>query len=270
MMGRIAHSVLRLGLLAAAFTSAAAGVELKPETVAAFDRYIRQAEPDIRLRIASGDGFLFATPPERRSSLRAGIVLAVSRNAHRALRVKSGLIHDWVGAVFIPGVSVASVISLVQDYDHHSRYYGPEVVASKLLERNGNDFRVYLRLLKKKVLTVVLDTEHAVHYVQLSETRWWSSSRSTRISELRDPGTKSERRLPPDTGQGFLWRLNSYWTFQERDGGTYVECEAISLTRDAPRALKLLIDPIVRELPYDSLLDTLKETRAAALRTARN
>jgi len=112
---------------------------------------------------------------------------------------------------------------------------------------------------------VVLDTEHAVHYQRRDETRWWSRSRSVRIAEVQDPGTPSEKTLPPDTGRGYLWRLNSYWTFQELDGGVYVEIEAISLTRDVPRGLRWLVDPIVRTLPRESLADTLRATRIGAL-----
>ncbi len=266
MAARIGRLGVRLGFLAGALAAAAFGVELRKVTLDAFDRYVRQAEAGIELQVGRSDGFLFANSPERRATLRAGNILTESRIQPRGRRVPSGLIHDWVGAVFIPRVSVRSVIDLVQAYDRHQEFYKPEVVRSRLLSRDGDDFRVALRLLKKKVLTVVLDTEHAVHYQQRDETRWWSRSRSTRIVEVRSPGTPSERLLPPDTGRGFLWRLNSYWTFQELDGGTYVECEAISLTRDVPRGSSLIINPIVRDLPSESLRNTLRSTRAAASR----
>jgi hypothetical protein len=185
------------------------------------------------------------------------------------LRVASGLVHDWAGAVFIPGATVRTVLEFVQAYDRHKDFYQPEVIGSRLLSRDGNDFRVALRLLKKKVLTVVLDTEHAIRYMRRDDTRWWSRSRSTRIAQVEDAGTPSERTLPADTGSGFLWRLNSYWTFHEADGGTYVECEAISLTRDVPRALRLVIEPIIRTLPSESLANTLRATRAGISRIDR-
>jgi hypothetical protein len=137
------------------------------------------------------------------------------------------------------------------------------VVDSRLLSHQGNDFRVRLRLLKRKVLTVVLDTEHDIRYHRRDENRWWSRSRSTRIAEVENPGKPDERILRPGTGGGYLWSLNTYWTFQERDGGVYVECEAISLTRDVPRGLAWLIDPIIRSLPRESLVNTLRSTRAA-------
>ena len=58
-------------------------------------------------------------------------------------------------------------------------------------------------------------------------------------------------------------RLDSYWRFQEKDGGVYVECRAISLTRDVPKGLGWIIEPIVRQLPGQSLTNTLTATRQA-------
>ena len=71
--------------------------------------------------------------------------------------------------------------------------------------------------------------------------------------------------LAPDTGSGFLWRLYSYWRFHERDGGAYVECRAISLTRDVPTGLGWIIEPIIQKLPKESLIHTLNATRHALL-----
>jgi hypothetical protein len=102
-----------------------------------------------------------------------------------------------------------------------------------------------------------------VHYSSLEDTRWFCRSYTTRIAEVEDAGKPSEKALPPDTGYGFLWRLDSYWRFQERDGGVYVECRAISLTRDVPKGLGWIIEPIVRQLPKQSLTETLTATRQA-------
>jgi hypothetical protein len=136
-------------------------------------------------------------------------------------------------------------------------------MSSKLLAHNGNDFRVYMRLLKKKVITVVLDTEHDVHYFQVGPGKWRSISRTTKVSEVKSAGKPDERALAPGTGEGFLWKLTTFWRFEERDGGTWVECEAVSLTRDVPAGLGWLIKPIIRDLPKESLENTLRETREA-------
>ena len=178
--------------------------------------------------------------------------------------VPGGLIHDWVGSIFIPGVTLERTLAMVQDYDHHKDVYKPEVIDSRLLSHDGNDFHIYLRLLKKKVITVVLSTEHDVKYTPVDKTTNGVVCRAPpRSPRSRRPGKTDEREKPPGTGEGFLWRLNSYWRFEERDGGVWLECEAISLTRDVPTGLGWLIEPIIRDLPKESLANTLRSTRAA-------
>ena len=176
------------------------------------------------------------------------------------------LIHHWVGTVFIPGASLRQALALVQDYDHHSEYYKPRVEKSKIVERSGDDLKVYFRLVQKKIITVVLDTEYSVHNHQLDATRAFSDSYSTRITEIEHPGEASEQAMPPGNDDGFLWRLNSYWRFSEANHGVYIQCEAISLTRDIPTGLNWLIAPFIESIPKESLEFTLQSTRNAVLR----
>jgi hypothetical protein len=126
-------------------------------------------------------------------------------------------------------------------------------------------FEISLRLLKKKIITVVLDTDHDVRYSAVEAKRWFCRSYTTRIAEVEDAGTEKERVLQPDTGYGFLWRLYSYWKFDEKKtgDGVHIECRAISLTRDIPLGLGWIIEPIVRKLPQESLVHTLECTRKA-------
>jgi hypothetical protein len=247
-------------LLAAAGPQCVLAAELKPQTVAAFDRYIQQAEQ----RMDARKSFLWAGESAARARrVRQGEMLVEPASGTAETPVIGGLVHDWVGAVFIPGATLEKTLAAGQDYNRHKDIYRPEVMDSRMLAHTGNDFRIYLRLLKKKVVTVVLDTEHEAHYEPVDGTRWRSRSRSTRIAEVKNAGQSNERVLPPGTGAGYLWRLNSYWRFEERDGGTWVECEAISLTRDVPTGLGWLIEPIIRSLAKDSLASTLWETRAS-------
>lgn len=180
-------------------------------------------------------------------------------------RVPEGLIHDWIGAVLVPDRTLQQALSTVQDYKNHCKTYEPEVLESSIVSRSGNHFHVYLRLRKKKIITVVLDTYHDAHYSRPGPKRALCHSRSTQILEVQDPGTPKETKLPADTGHGFLWRLYSYWRFEEKYGGVVVECRAISLTRDVPMALAWIINPIVRKLPKESLLNTLSATRDALI-----
>jgi hypothetical protein len=249
-------------LLAVALLAAvpALSAQLKPETLAAFDRYVRQAEQ----RLDEHKGRLWVDEsPNRARRIERSEVVVEPLNPKPLTNVPGGLIHDWVGGIFLPGVGLDRTLALVRDYDRHKQYFKPEVADSRILEHDGDHYLVYLRLLKKQIITVVLDTEHDVRYERLDESRWQSVSRSTKIAEVENPGKRDERERPPGTGEGFLWRLNSYWRFQERGGGTWVECEAISLTRDIPAGLGWLIEPIIRSLPRDSVANTLRELKAA-------
>ncbi len=172
-----------------------------------------------------------------------------------------GLIHHWEGAVFIPGVTVGEVVAFVQNYDQHKKVYAPEVTDSKTLRHDGNQFHIRLRLLKKKVLTVVLETEHDVQYKPVSPTRWESASHTTKVTEVEKAGTASEKEQPPGTGHGFVWRLDSYWRFEEADGGVYVECSSLTLSRDVPFGMTRIIRPIISDLPEESLRGVLTKTR---------
>jgi hypothetical protein len=239
-------------------------VRLKPETVEAFDRYVRDAEAGMEHTLSGSAPFLWSDgSPERAQQIRQGKILAERWSGKEPVKIADGLIHDWIGAAFTPGTTVTAALALVQDYDNHKSIYKPQVIDSKLISHQDNDFQISLRLLKKKIITVVLDTDHNVHYRCLDVARWFCRSYTTRIAEVEHAGKADEKVLPPDSGYGFMWRLDSYWRFQERDGGVYVECRAISLTRDVPKGLGWIIEPIVRKLPAESLIHTLTATRQA-------
>lgn len=239
-------------------------VQLRPRTVEAFDRYIKTVELAADETLRTARPFLWSQMDSARAQqIRTGQVMAQFWTGRGPVKVPDGLIHDWVGAAMIPGTTVDDTLALIQDYDNHEKIYKPEVLASRLISRHGNDFQVYLRLLKKKIITVVLDSDHEVHYFSLDRSRRMCSSYTTRIAEVEDAGSPKERVLPPDTGHGFLWRLYSYWRFEERDSGVYIECRAISLTRDVPFGLGWAIEPIIQKLPRESLIKTLEDTRKA-------
>jgi hypothetical protein len=239
-----------------------------PETVRAFEMYIRVAESRLDSVVADRDGFLWAGTPGQRRRLRDGAIVCEPQKSTGELKVPGGLIHDWTGAVFIPGVTVAQVLSLLQDYDNHKRVYAPDVMDSRILARSGDDFKVRLRLFKRKVFTIVLDTDNDIRYRRLAGSDWHSRSHTTRVAEIADARTSRERVLQAGRDHGYLWRLNSYWLFRERDGGVYVECEAVSLSRHVPAALAPLIRPVIRSLSRDTLTNTMSLTRKQVL--ARN
>ncbi|MGH9401024.1 MAG: hypothetical protein ACRD2P_02830 [Terriglobia bacterium] len=249
--------------------------DLSPETISAFEGYVKASEARITQEERNPNSFLYfdQLPASQRSqtiaSLKQGHVfikrlVTLDASGH-AFTVPGGLIHHWLGIVFIPQVTVRQTLDTVQDYNHQQDYYRPEVIRSRLIARQGNDFKVYLRLQEKKVITVTLDTDHDVRYTPLDANRWFSRSTSTRIQEVENAGGAGERLLPVGHDGGFLWRMNSYWWFEERDGGVYVQCESISLTRDIPAGFGWLVGSFVTSIPEESLEETLGQTRAAAL-----
>ena len=239
-------------------------VQLQPQTLEKFDAYIREAEKAMEHTLEGSGPFLWSDgTPKIAQQVRGGQVVAQFWSGRGPHKVPHGLIHDWIGSAYIPAVNLEKTLALIQDYDHHQNIYQPEVIASRLISHHGNNFQIYLRLLKKKIITVVLDTDHDVHYRSFDPSRALCRSYTTRIAEVADAGTSKEKVRPPDTGYGFLWRLYSYWRFQEQEAGVDVECRAISLTRDVPLGLEWMIEPIIQKLPKESLIHTLEATRQA-------
>jgi hypothetical protein len=239
-------------------------VELKQDTLLAYASHIRETEAVLEQTLNADNLFLWSDRCAKRSQqLGKGLTLAEYWSGKGPIQAHDGLIHDWIGATRVTGTTVEKTLALLQDYDNHKSIYKPEVIGSKLISRQGDDFKIYLRLRKKKIITVILDTDHDVHYSSADSARWCCRSYTTRISEVENAGKPTERALAPDTGYGFLWRLNSYWRFQERDNCVDIECRAISLTRDVPKGLGWLIGPIIDKLPRESLKTTLEATRRA-------
>lgn len=244
-------------------------VELKQETGTAFNRYVRLSEESMRNNLQSGpflwvDG-LPATQREAVSQrLKRGEVVTQrleTLERGEAMPVPGGLIHHWMGIVFISGTNLSQTLALLQDYDAHSRTYAPRVLRSRLIQHKADDFKVFLRLRETKIVTVVMDTDYDLQYFRLDSTRAYSRSYSTRVAEVERAGQPGEHEKAIGNDSGFLWRLNSYWRFDERDGGVYVQLEAISLTREIPDGLGWLVRPFVTNIPRESLVFTLSRTR---------
>jgi hypothetical protein len=156
---------------------------------------------------------------------------------------------------------VDRALALLQDYDSHASVYRPAVARSRLLSRDGDVFRVYLRFHMKKVITVVVNSEHEARFSRPAADRAQSRIYSLRIAEVDGPDTPQEREMPVGNDGGYLWRLYTYWRFLARDGGVYVQCEAISLTRAIPFGLGWVVGPFVTGIPRESLAFTLETTR---------
>jgi len=152
---------------------------------------------------------------------------------------------------------------VLKDYNRHKEYYAPEVIDSRLLTESSGEMISFLRLRKKKVITVILDTEYRNRFVEMNPGAGYSMSHSTSVREVEKPGETGERILADGEGHGFLWRLHAYWIWQEAADGLWAECRAISLSRDVPSGLGWMVTPIIRGLPRDSLIATLRNTFTA-------
>src|SRR5438094_8989751 len=174
-----------------------------------------------------------------------------------------GIIHHWTGVMFIAKAKLDEVLRMLEDYNKHSVYYGPDVERSKIESRDGDHFRVFLRFRRHKVITVVLNTEHDIQYFHDGPALAHSRSSAVRIAEVENACKSGAREKPPGEDGGFLWRMETWWRMEERDGGVYVQSEVASLTRDIPVVLKWLIEPFVTTVPKETLSATLVATRKA-------
>ena len=256
-------------------TAQAMAAKLQSKTVRAWDRYVALTEARIENELESGEGFLVreflpleqAEPCEQTID-RGGIcvtALETRDKGGRAVGIPSGMVHHWMGSVFIPDVSLQDLLAWVQNYSQHDERF-PEVEESRLLAREGDSFQIFLRLKRQKVVTVFYNTEHHVEYRRHSFNEVSSRSAATRIAQLENPGEAIERERPVGEDSGFLWRLNSYWRYQQVDGGVIVECESIGLSRGIPVAVKWLVAPFVESVPRESLESTLSGIRQGSRR----
>ena len=266
-----------LFLVGATAASAAPGFlpRLKPETQSAFERYVELTQERNDTELKRGAPFLRLDElpePERQAAqdlLRAGQEIIEKRRtlgpAGKEIRCPDGLIHHWEATSFIPGASVDDVLRILEDYDHHSEYYRPDVERSRTLQHDGDHFETFLRFKRKKVITVVLNTTQDVNYFRDSPTRAHSRSSAIKIAQVENAGKSDEREKPAGDDDGFLWRMETWWRMEEKDGGVYIQSEVVSLTRDIPAGLGWMIGPFVSSIPKESLQFTMEATRRAVL-----
>jgi len=267
----MAIALWRALLLLPAFLLAASvfDAELKDKTVKDFDRYVSETERRLDARdqpFLYIDGLTGDKKKEALEALRAGDpVIAKLETTEgknkKKISIDDALVHHWVGVVFVRERSVSQAVALLQDYDRHATIYRPNVERSKTLSRDGDRFKVFLRFHMKKTVTAVVNSDHDAVFTREGSDRASSRIRSTRIQEVEDPGTSKEREKPVGKDYGFLWRLNSYWRFLERDGGVYIQCESLTLTRGIPWGVGFIVKPYVTEIPEETLDFTLKKTK---------
>jgi hypothetical protein len=236
--------------------------KLEPETAKAFETYVKSAEAQLDERWSGRAPFIsLAVSPADRKRLFKGDLLIRPAAGHNPEDVPDGLIHDWVGAVYIPNTSVSAVLAVMEDFDHHAKIY-PEIIRSHLVNRQGNDITGYWRIERKQqFVPAVFDVQQEAHYQEIGPGQWICRSYANDIREVQDAGTRKEKDFPLGEGLGLLWRLNSFWSLEASGNGVLAECRTISLSRSIPNGMGWMIKPFIQNVPRESLTSTLQNTR---------
>jgi hypothetical protein len=270
-MIRIISSLLFLALI-----QPLVAAELKTATVQSWNRYYQWADTKVRRELADPNTFLIQnslSPGDRAEAQRqiesgAIIIRRMKDVIPQGVRfeVPDGEIHHWWGSILLRNVNLSQLLQFLRDYDHHAGKFA-EVERSRLLSEEGNHYRVYFRFRRSKSLvTVVYNTEQDCVYNSNGPGRASSQSVATRIAEIEDPGTATEKEKTPGNDRGFLWRLASWWRFEQRGKDVIVEVESASLSRDIPSVIKFIpgVSSYIRSTPRESLESVLTSVRQYA------
>lgn len=224
----------------------------------AFEEYARAVKNRIE---EDGSSFLrLAQSAQARARLRQGEILtstAAALGVKPSVAVPGGQVQHWIGSIFVPGITLAEAIPRLQDYDQRKRFMWPEVIESRQLDRQGDDFQAYLRLTEKSLVSGTFDVYLRITYRMLDETHLVIESRSERIAEASGPDAPEGF---PVRDRGLLWGLNHFWRITESDGGLYLECEALVLSRRTPVLIQWIADPLIAQASRKTLINTLEAT----------
>jgi hypothetical protein len=229
--------------------------------VSAFDAYTANMEARLRDQHQRADEFLASVGTDSRTDarLRRGQVVIEQLARGKEAELQGALLHHWRGTAFVQGARAADFERLLKNFNGYPRTFAPQVVRASILmpEKDANHFTATMRVRQHHVITVVMDPTYDVQFGRLDARHGYSISRSTKIAEIDAPGTAKEHALSESEEHGFLWRMNTYWSYEERDGGLYMQVESISLTRAIPTGLGWAVRPYVESVPRESLEFTL-------------
>jgi hypothetical protein len=257
------RGLLLLCALASVYPSNAA--ELDEQTLAAWGNYVASAKMRMQDRVAGKSPFLWADEDAmRRRQLESGaIIISPLGNSH-PLPVPRGLIHHWVGAVFVPDARIQDLSAVVGDYGRYDEIYRPTLIKAELLDSTDGEQKFSILWVQRVLLvTAAFYTELNSNCVALNSRQGYMNFTTTRVQQIENYGEKDERRLAQDQGSGYLWRLMSFARFEERDGGLYLELEVIGLSKDLPGSLRFLLKPVIEHIPRQALTAKLEQTRQA-------
>ena len=248
----------------------ARAAELRPETIKGWNSYIASREKQIDAELNSSKGFLvmdFQNPRDAAAEQRAVLAGEVSvkrmgqAESKGEFQISGGTVHHWRGVVFIPDVSFEFAMHRLRHPELETEKQ-EDVLESRVLERTSSDrYRLFLKLKRTQIITVVYNTEHLVRFRTHDDNKHSSSSVAVKIVEVERLDGGAEREKPEGNDNGFLWRMNSYWRYKKVPGGVLVECETITLSRSIPFLLEGLARPIINNVAGESMERTLRELR---------
>ena len=261
---KVAGFLTGMALLAGSVPFLAAA-QLHPDALKAWDEHLQEADRRMQARLSGRQPFLWTDElPDRKQRVRHGEVVVAPGVGHGTQNVQNGLIHDWLGAVFIPGGTIESLFRVTHDYNRYKEIYKPVVADSKVLACSTGR-QEFTMVCQRRVLFVnaAMEGHYQSRDVAINPHRGYSILDATQVQQYENYGSPAAHLLPPDTGSGYVWRVRSLARYEERDGGLYLEVEAMALTRDIPASLRWLVSPIVNHLSVNSLTATLNQTRDA-------
>jgi len=248
------------GLLSLAVMPGRAGGEPKPEATAAFNAYIQSIEARLSKQHQAASGFLvpLAQGAEAEGRLHRGELIVERVAASASEKMPGAMLHHWRGTAFAAGARAADFERLMRDFAAYPRTFSPQVVRATAAAQSDNHVQAWMRVRQRHVITVVMDSSYDVTFARLDAAHGYSLSRSTKMSEISSAGTKEEHALSGEEEHGFLWRQDTYWSYEERDDGLYMQIESVSLTRAIPAGLGWAVGPFVESVPRESLEFTLR------------
>jgi hypothetical protein len=247
-------------LLFVGTVSGQAIAEPSPTAASAYSAYIKSVEARLAQQHRSRSGFLAPAATEQQSvlRLRRGELIVEQLTPETDADFPGALLHHWRATAFAPGAKAADIERLLRNFNRYPQNFSPQVLQARILTQHDDRMQATMRVRQQHVLTVVLDTTYDIVFGRLDPQHGYSNSQSTRIAEIDQPGTRNERALSASEEHGFLWRQNTYWSYEERDGGVYLQIESVSLTRAIPTGLGWAIRPFVESVPRESLEFTLR------------
>jgi hypothetical protein len=253
-------------LLALLGAPARTPAEAPAAAVSAFNTYVSGVEARLLRQHGAQQGFIVPVSPQDQMRLRRGELIVEKLTPSTGADLPGAMLHHWRGTAFVPGATAADFERLMRDFNAYPQRFSPQVVSAKILTQQGDRFQTVMRVSQRHVITVVMDTSYDVTFGRLDQRHGYSVSRSTNISEIDSPGTRNEHALSSKQEHGFLWRLNTYWSYEERDGGVAMQIESVSLTRSIPAGLGWAVGPFVESVPRESLEFTLRAVSNALRR----